>query len=350
MKPLLFIVTLMVCFRCYGQTDYYFANNGDDNNSGKSTSPFKTINKLNSLSLKPGDNVHFRCGDTFKGQINILTSGTQSNPITITSYGQGNRPIINASAEVKNWTQLPGKNVWQAAIGKKAIVSELYINSKTTQLSRYPQPSSPNKGFLTIASHSGKTQLTSKEKINGNWVGAELVFMPNQYLLERCKITAQTGNTFTIVQPNNYDIADGWGFFIQNHVDALAKDGDWSVDTNKNILSLYYKGNPNNQKIEATYSANGIYMLNCSNIVISNLEIDKALSGISAGNITNATIKNLKIIHPAEEGLRIRGKCSDISIENNEILNANNDGIYIYKVDNLKLTNNTVKNAGLITG
>ena len=350
MKPLLFIVALLVCFKSYGQTEYYFANNGDDSNSGKITSPFKTINKLNTLSLKPGDNVHFKCGDTFIGQVNVLASGTQSSPITFGSYGQGSKPIINASIEIKNWTKQSGKNVWQAPLSRKGLINELYINSRVARLSRYPQSNAPNKGYLTIASHSGKTQITSKERINGNWVGGELVFMPNQFLIERCKITAQNGNTFTIAQPNNYDIADGWGFFVQNHVDALTNNGDWSVDTSKNLVSIYDNDNPNNQKVEATYASQGIYMVNCSNIVVSNLELDKTLCGVSAGNISNVTLKDLKINHPAEDGIRIRGKCSDISIEDNEIINSNNDGIYIYKANNLKIVNNTIKNAGLIAG
>ncbi len=158
MKPLLFILLSLICFSSYGQTAYYFSNNGNDNNTGTITSPLKTIDKLNKLLLKPGDNIRFNCGDSFSGQLNIKASGTQTSPIIFDSYGAGNKPIINGAVEVKNWTKLPGKNIWQASLNTRLPITDLYINSKNAPLSRYPKSNSANKGFLTIASHSGATQ------------------------------------------------------------------------------------------------------------------------------------------------------------------------------------------------
>ncbi len=42
-------------------TDYYLSNSGSDSNSGTSvSSPWASISKLNSIVLKPGDNIYFK--------------------------------------------------------------------------------------------------------------------------------------------------------------------------------------------------------------------------------------------------------------------------------------------------
>jgi len=352
MKPLLFILLSLICFSSYGQTAYYFSNSGNDNNAGTVTSPLKTIDKLNKLLLKPGDNVRFHCGDSFPGQLNIKASGNQASPIIFDSYGVGNKAIINGAVEVKNWTKLTGKNIWQASLNTRFPITDLYINSKNAKLSRYPKSNSANKGFLTIASHSGGTQLTSRESIQGNWVGAELVYMPNQWLIERCKIIGQNGNTFTITKPDTREIADGWGFFIQNHIGALGVDREWSYDSLKNTISLYYaNGNPNDQKIEITYFSKGVAIANCSNITLRNLEIDKtANNAISGYNVSNIVLNNLKIDHSGEDGIKMQGKLDNILIENNYINHSNNDAVTIDGASNFKFINNTIKNTGINPG
>ena len=70
---------------------YYVSNAGDDNNAGTISAPFKTIKKINSLSLKPGTIVYFKGGETFKGSLVIdqNKTGTQSHPVAISSFGKG---------------------------------------------------------------------------------------------------------------------------------------------------------------------------------------------------------------------------------------------------------------------
>ena len=102
-------------------TDYYIAANGSDNNNGTSpNTPFKTIAKLNTIVFKPGDNILFKRGDTFRGQLNIKQSGTASKPITITSYGNGPLAVISGSEYVKNWSLYKGK-IYKAALNVNPV-------------------------------------------------------------------------------------------------------------------------------------------------------------------------------------------------------------------------------------
>lgn len=74
-------------------TTYYVSfSEGADSNTGLSATPgasgpFKTIAKVNSLSLQPGDKVLFKCGDTWQGEmLQIEEPGTAGSPITFGSY------------------------------------------------------------------------------------------------------------------------------------------------------------------------------------------------------------------------------------------------------------------------
>jgi hypothetical protein len=74
---------------------YYVSASGSDSNTGTSSStPWKSLSKINSIVLRPGDTVSFRRGDTWTGGIVANQSGTDTAPITLNGYGSGNAPTI----------------------------------------------------------------------------------------------------------------------------------------------------------------------------------------------------------------------------------------------------------------
>jgi len=50
---------------------YYLNTNGNDSNKGTLDNPWKTIDKLNSITLGAGDTVFFQGGQVFEGSIVI---------------------------------------------------------------------------------------------------------------------------------------------------------------------------------------------------------------------------------------------------------------------------------------
>lgn len=86
---------------------YYISPSGNDNNSGTSTGQaWKTINKINSLSIAPGSIILFEGGGIFSGGIYIdNTDGNDaSNPIVFSSYGTG-KAIINSGTAIGFYAQ-----------------------------------------------------------------------------------------------------------------------------------------------------------------------------------------------------------------------------------------------------
>ncbi|HEY5583688.1 MAG TPA: RICIN domain-containing protein [Ruminiclostridium sp.] len=79
-----------------GGTTYYVSSSaGNDSNNGTSSStPWKTLAKA-SQAYVAGDSLLLKCGDTWNEELHPTGSGTSASPITIGSYGTGNKPIIS---------------------------------------------------------------------------------------------------------------------------------------------------------------------------------------------------------------------------------------------------------------
>jgi hypothetical protein len=72
------------------------SSQGDDLNNGLSIqSPFKSIEKLNSMQFNSGDSIYFKSGDYWEGMFWLNGSGSFTQPIVIDVYGGNVRPIIN---------------------------------------------------------------------------------------------------------------------------------------------------------------------------------------------------------------------------------------------------------------
>lgn len=91
-------------------TTYYVSEAGSDNNSGLSpAAPVKTLGKVNSLTLQPGDGVLFRRGDLWRGCIKV------KDGVTYSAYGEGPKPRFYNSIDVAkegSWTY-KGNNIYQ---------------------------------------------------------------------------------------------------------------------------------------------------------------------------------------------------------------------------------------------
>jgi hypothetical protein len=89
---------------------YYLSASGNDDRSGRSrASAWKTIDRLNQQTLKPGDMILFEGKKTFYGSIYIPSreGGTLNNPVIFSNYGKG-RPIIKSGNR-------PGVDIAQTA-------------------------------------------------------------------------------------------------------------------------------------------------------------------------------------------------------------------------------------------
>ena len=79
-------------------TYYVDATGGSDSNDGLTTSsPWKSLTKINATTFQPGNLILFKTGEAWTGKLSPKGSGTSGNPVVIDQYGTGNKPLIDGN-------------------------------------------------------------------------------------------------------------------------------------------------------------------------------------------------------------------------------------------------------------
>jgi hypothetical protein len=79
----------------------YFVDAVTGNDTGSGTSPataWQTLAKVNATTFQPGDRILLHTDQRWAGQVHPLGSGAAGAPVTLSSYGGGARPRIDAGA------------------------------------------------------------------------------------------------------------------------------------------------------------------------------------------------------------------------------------------------------------
>lgn len=95
-STLVYFFSLLTLSLSAQQKTYFVSPGGNDSSDGLSVKgAWKTIAKVNSMVFQPGDKILFESGATFEGQLKPLGSGSEGNPITLSSFGGEARPVID---------------------------------------------------------------------------------------------------------------------------------------------------------------------------------------------------------------------------------------------------------------
>ena len=234
----LFLLTFIFFAFTATATNYYLSTSGNDANSGTApSSPWQTLNKLNSFkNLKPGDNVLFKRGDTFYGSITVSNSGAVGNPITYGAYGTGENPILSGFSTLTGWTN-QGGGIWTITDNSlPTMVNLLTIDDAIQPLGRWPKDFNN-----TYKTSSGNSSITDNELTGTpNWTGGELVMRKYAWILDRNVIKAQNAGTISYSASTSNPPINGSEYFIQNNINTLTTFGDWCYDAANHKISMYF--------------------------------------------------------------------------------------------------------------
>ncbi|MEO6681587.1 MAG: right-handed parallel beta-helix repeat-containing protein [Ginsengibacter sp.] len=365
MKKIILIVSVLFTLSA-NAIDYYVSASGNDSNNGTSTStPWKTLNKVNSASLQAGDRVLFKRGDTFYGKIKDPLKGRSGSPITFGAYGSGDKPVITGFTTVSSWTN-KGSNIWEStdAVSTLPDLNMVLVNGVNTPMGRYPNgdasyPFLPNfYKFQSVTGGAGEpSSITSNSLNNGvNWTGAEIVVRVTQWLLDRAKITGQTGNTIHFVNRTPGDpLEPNWGFFIQNDIRTLDQQNEWYYNPSTKRISIYSNGMPSNVQvatIDTLFDSHNNKTNEIAHVIVEDLSFiganRTALSFNGNGNKNIPIVKNNSIKYAGEHGIQTSG-LSYALIEHNSVSNAGGSGIWLANGEKLMIRNNHVHMTGVIS-
>ena len=94
--------------------NYYIDSvSGLDSNLGTAPEqPWKSLEKVNSITFQPGDRLLFKAGATWKGRLHPKGSGTTGQRIAIDRYGNGPRPAIQGGGIELGVVMLEDQQYW----------------------------------------------------------------------------------------------------------------------------------------------------------------------------------------------------------------------------------------------
>jgi hypothetical protein len=97
-----------------GLGDYYIDSiGGSDSNDGRTqATSWRTFSNVNHTTFAAGDRILLKKGGIWNEQLFPKGSGTSEAPITIASYGSGNRPIINGGGMAGAAVYLRNSSHW----------------------------------------------------------------------------------------------------------------------------------------------------------------------------------------------------------------------------------------------
>ncbi|AZG68471.1 right-handed parallel beta-helix repeat-containing protein [Mycoplasma struthionis] len=279
---------------------YYLDSNYQGNGDGLSEkTPFNNLDQINKIKLNPGDKVLLKANSVFKGVLWPKGSGSQENPITISMYGSGNKPIIDAE----------GRKFLNANKDIKGPMTDFKENNIGAAVYLY------NQDYITIEN----LYLTNPATNQG----------------DRSAIRVEGYNKGVIkgivIRNNTINHVNGWGTQDDIYtVKAVDKDGNL-IKNGANFFGARTTHRTGGINL-VTYTAREKEKKNKKGVLVQELDPDKKITIFEDVLIENNDIENVEA-----NGItttNIKGELDNIAyrhrnvvIRNNKIINATRAGI-----------------------
>jgi len=341
-------------------TNYYFSTTGSNSNSGKSIeSAWKSLEKLDEITLNPGDSILLKTGEIFIGQIQIHQSGSAQMPIVISSYGnkKDQRPYLTGATSIQKWVEYPPNNKMVYTLFGLPV-KQLYLGNKSLILARYPNYpktlSTANGLSKDFIKESGTITLTQPKDY---WKGATVRYKSWPWLYEFGQVSGSNAGTLYISSVNGprNGAQAGNPWYIENIKEQLDVSNEWFYDNTTNEL-IYYPATAANiqtSNVKAVIFDIGIKLdAAVSYVNISNLIVDKfADCGFTAqGQNTFVKVENCIFQNIEKAGVKFWRKSKNNLVSNCYIKDCRGRGISFTESSYNTIRNNVVKRIGLVPG
>lgn len=348
------------------------ANNGTSaSNQANGTGPWKSLSKLTTTTLLPGDTVKLACGSVWSETLRLSASGAADNPITITAASSNCsvRPAIDGSTQIDTtaWALHQG-SIYKTTLAAAPL--QLFAGSGYMLQAHHPNRghdiASPRSLYLKAAADSNKITVNAREGSDYLVTGTDLKLpagaavtagttvrmRTNAYIIDEAKVAAVAGSRVTLNVPTTFPISSGWGYYLLGQLWMLDSAGEWHYEPSTKTL---YVWTPDSRapdaNVRVSQLATGIDLQSLKHITIDGLAVRKARIGINARRSTGVSIRNVRVDDSAAAG--IDASASDAAmITDNTVTRSAGNGItgVDYTVGwatNMQVRRNTVTDSGV---
>ncbi|MCS6916680.1 MAG: right-handed parallel beta-helix repeat-containing protein [Chitinophagales bacterium] len=239
-----FLAFLISCLPPAQAANYYLSASGNDAASGTSPNDaWRSLAKLNTVVLYPGDSVFFACGSIFEGQLFLNYSGSENAPIYLGPYGNGTLPVLSGTISLNGWT-LHAPNIYKTAVA--SFVAQVLINQQRATCARFP-----NSGFLRMTTTFGDSAFScsSLNQPEGHWNGASARFRltPARWFSAPVAEFLHPLQAEPLIKLSAFTPAPLYAnsaFYLDNHYAAMDTSGEWYYDPANTTLYLFSPTDP----------------------------------------------------------------------------------------------------------
>ena len=309
-----------------GASGYYVDPSGRDANSGKSiAAPWKTLTRVNSANLRPGDVVYLKRGSRWRETLIPDASGVVGAPIVFSAYGSGSAPVISGSDLVTGWAGSSG-GAFRAPLSKEP--ANVYVDdaagwgleTASSSVSMPPGSWYWSRGelFVKLADRSDPSTHRIEAAVRKYGVyGNDVSYVTIDRL--RIERTAGWGIEFiSSIRPQQTT-----GIIISNNL--VTQNGTGQIDDGS-----YYN---------AIYVNQAVAPLVVGNIV----SYAGGHNGINVQNATDVQLVNNDVSHFNHSGIDTK-MSAGVLYRGNSVHDSNNVSIYSEDSSDLKVENNIVYN------
>ena len=276
------------------KTTYYVANNGNDANTGTSSSkPWRTIGKVNTAlaHLGPGDQVLLRRGDVFRDDFiqcaNTRTvkagmtvssappscSGSKSAPLTIGAYGTSTTPplIDGADTLALTWTLVSG-STWKAKI-TGTMPSKLYVDSTKVETKQLLPVPNATGGYVQSATYKPYDAVT----MSGN------LYVRGTQAASAGVNPTNTGSWIDLSDSFAGNTSQRFSSTNSGEQNVLSTPGSWYGSGDTIMVHLADGSAPSKHAFEGTRRKYGVLLSGVNYVTVSGIGVERALqSGIAS--------------------------------------------------------------------
>lgn len=108
-KTITFLTALLILTTFTATSKNYYFDPVKGNDANKGTSPyeaFRSLQKLNSLTVNPGDSILLKSGATFKEKLYFSGKGSENKPIVIGKYYGNLRPYLKGNGSLQEMVHI----------------------------------------------------------------------------------------------------------------------------------------------------------------------------------------------------------------------------------------------------
>jgi hypothetical protein len=333
-----------------GAAEYYIDSElGDDSYSGmqalpdSGAGPWRTLGRIASASIQPGDRVLLKCGAVWNETPVLKLKGSAEAPVTLATYGDcaGRRPLLRPASSVLLPESFRAESTgWSAPHDE--LPGMVYATETTLPRARYPAH-----GWLRLKASGAAARIAPDDLpvAAASLAGTDWVVRTNDYTVESRRIygLGLQGDAL-VAKPFAFKPGPGAGYFLEGQPWMLGASEGWAYDPASR--RLFVRQRPSGP-IGVNSSLAGLALEQPEYVRIQGLAI-RFVAGVGV-DISGGRDIELNDLDIADVGLAfVRAREADnVRVTKLRARRSQQDGIVLHRGANASVTDSLIEDVGV---